>query len=100
MKCPTCESERWKQRTTLCEKVIGGRTFKAELTAQVCAKCGTVLVARGELEQFEHAVAVALASACVRSGDAIRTMRKAIGLDVAALAELFDVSTRTILRWE
>lgn len=66
--------------------------------AGVCRKCGEAIVALGELDRFE--VEVALARAGAHSGDAIRTMRKAIGLSATALAELLDVSPETVSRWE
>ena len=57
-------------------------------------------LALGELDRFEIEVALALARAGAHSGDAIRTMRKAVGLSATALAELLDVSLETVSRWE
>jgi putative zinc finger/helix-turn-helix YgiT family protein len=81
-------------------EVVDGRKLKAELAAEVCAKCGEAIVAIDELDRFAVAVAVALARAGARSGDAIRAMRKGIGLSATALADLLDVSMETISRWE
>jgi DNA-binding transcriptional regulator YiaG len=80
--------------------VVDGRKFKAELAARACGKCGEAIVALDELDRFTLAVAVALAQSGAHSGDAIRFMRKAIGLSATALAELLDVSMETISRWE
>ena len=100
MKCPTCGSEQWKRGTTPHVEEVDGRKFKADLAAQVCRKCGEAIVALGELERFEIEVELALAGAGAHSGDAIRSMRKAIGLSGTALAELLDVSPETVSRWE
>ena len=100
MKCPTCGSEQWKRGTTPHVEEIDGRKFKADLAAQVCRKCGEAIVALGELDRFEIEVALSLAQAGAHSGDAIRTLRKAIGLSGTALAELLDVSLETVSRWE
>jgi putative zinc finger/helix-turn-helix YgiT family protein len=100
MKCPTCEGQRWKQGTAHHVEVVDGRKFKAELAAKICAKCGEAIVSIDELDRFEVEVALALARAGAHSGDAIRAMRKAIGLSATALAGLLDVSLETISRWE
>ena len=100
MKCPTCGSERWKQGTAPQVEVVDGRKLKAELDAEVCIKCGEAVIALDELDRFAVAVAVSLAEAGARSGEAIRAMRKGIGLSATALAELLDVSMETVSRWE
>ena len=100
MKCPTCGSERWKRGTAPHVEVVDGRKFKAELAARVCGKCGESIVSIDELDRFAVAVAVALAQAGTHSGEAIRAMRKGIGLSATALAELLDVSMETVSRWE
>jgi len=100
MKCPTCANERFKRGLSPHVTVVDGRKFKADLAAKVCTKCGEALVAIDEIDRFEIAVAVALAQAGACSGEAIRTMRKAIGLSATALAELLDVSMETVSRWE
>lgn len=90
MKCPTCSSEQWKCETTPQFEEVDGWKFKADLAAQVCRKCGEAIVALRELDRLEIEVALALALARIaaHSDDAIRTMRKAIGLSATALAEL------------
>ncbi|MCC6555449.1 MAG: type II toxin-antitoxin system MqsA family antitoxin [Polyangiaceae bacterium] len=100
MKCPTCGSQRWKQGTATHVEQVDGRKFKAELAARVCGKCGEAIVTIDELDRFAVAVAVALAQAGACSGEAIRFMRKAIGLSATALADLLDVSMETVSRWE
>ena len=91
---------QWKRGTTLEDLSIEGRTFKAELGADVCQSCGEALVTADELGRFEVAVAVELARGGAQSGEAIKFMRKAVGLRARALAELLDIAPETLSRWE
>jgi putative zinc finger/helix-turn-helix YgiT family protein len=100
MKCPACTSSKWKRGLSPHVSVVDGRKFKADLAASVCTECGEAIVALDELDRFEVAVALSLTQAGASSGEAIRTMRKAIGLSATALAELLDVSMETVSRWE
>ena len=100
MKCNNCGSERWKRGTTPEALTIDGRTFKADLTADLCETCGESLVSIDEMGRFEVAIAAELARAGARSGEAIKFMRKAIGLRAVDLADLLDVAPETLSRWE
>jgi transcriptional regulator NrdR family protein len=79
MKCPTCGTERWKKGTAPHVEVVDGRKFKGELAARICVKCGEAIVTLEELDRFAVAVALELAQAGARSGDAIRVMRRRSG---------------------
>jgi putative zinc finger/helix-turn-helix YgiT family protein len=100
MKCPNCSGEKWKKGTVPHAVEVGGRTFKANLAATVCAKCGDPIVSPDELGRFEVAAAIELAQGGAHSGQAIQFMRKAIGLPAAELATLLGVQRWTISRWE
>jgi DNA-binding transcriptional regulator YiaG len=52
------------------------------------------------LGDFDLAVAGKLARAGITDGEAIKFMRKAVGLSAVALAELLDTSPETVSRWE
>jgi DNA-binding transcriptional regulator YiaG len=52
------------------------------------------------LGEFDLAVANKLARAGVSDGEAIKFMRKAVGLPAVTLAELLDTSPETVSRWE
>ena len=88
MKCNNCGSDRWKRGTTPEALPIDGRTFKADLAADLCETCGESLVSIDELGRFEGAIAAELARAGARSGEAIKFMRKTIGLRAVDLADL------------
>jgi putative zinc finger/helix-turn-helix YgiT family protein len=100
MKCPSCGNEKWKNGTVPQAVEVGGRTFKANLAATVCAKCGDPIVSHDELGRFEVAVASELARAGTHSGQAIQFMRKAIGLPATELAALLGIQRWTLSRWE
>jgi len=100
MKCPSCGGEKWKKGTIPQALEVAGRTFKADLAATVCTKCGEPIVSHDELGLFEVAIARELARAGACSGQAIKFMRKAIGLPAADLAALLGVQRWTLSRWE
>ena len=100
MKCPKCGCEKWRKGTASHAIDVDARTFKAELAANVCGKCGDPIVSHEELGRFEIAVASQLARAGAQSGEAIKFMRKAIGLPAADLAALLGVQRWTLSRWE
>jgi DNA-binding transcriptional regulator YiaG len=79
---------------------IAGRTFAAKVSVTSCSSCDDSRVPLEELERFELAVAAELAKAGARSGEAMRFMRKAIGLRASDLASLLDVAPETLSRWE
>ncbi len=86
MKCPSCGGEKWKKGTVRHAVEVAGRTFEADLAATTCTQCGDPVVSHDELGRLEVAVARELARAGAHSGEAIRFMRKAIGLSAAELA--------------
>jgi DNA-binding transcriptional regulator YiaG len=52
------------------------------------------------VQEFELAVACELADRGVRTGEAVRHMRKVLGLRAADLARLLDLTPETISHWE
>jgi putative zinc finger/helix-turn-helix YgiT family protein len=91
---------RFRRGTRIEKLVVEGRTFTAEVNTKRCSKCDEALVALEELALFEVAVAAELARSGARSGEAIRFMRRAIGLRASDLASLLDVAPETLSRWE
>ena len=65
-----------------------------------CPKCKEVYLDGPALVRFELEVAWELARLGTRSGEAVRFMRKAIGLTARALAALLGVAPETVSRWE
>lgn len=68
--------------------------------ARRCATCGEVHVTRAVLARAHLAVGRELADRGVRTGDALRHMRKALGLRACDLAQLLDVTPETVSHWE
>lgn len=75
-------------------------TASAAVPALRCPSCGEVLIDRALERRFSLAVCRELADAGVASGEALRHMRKALGLRAAELARLLDVRPETISHWE
>jgi DNA-binding transcriptional regulator YiaG len=65
-----------------------------------CPSCGDVQIESALAQRFQLAVCCELADAGVSSGEALRHMRKALGLRAAELARLLDVTPETISHWE
>lgn len=100
-KCPDC-----KQAKTLVESrytisyTISGVRFMVEVQSVLCESCGSRLYGDEALEKAELAVAIELGARGVRTGEAFKFIRKAIGMRATDLAELLDVTAETISRWE
>lgn len=98
-RCPTCGAGI--QKTQVTEKLeVAGHAFIAMLPALKCRACDHGFVAAETLQRFELAAAVALADAGEASPDAMRFMRKSLGLKATELAALLGVTAETISRWE
>lgn len=80
--------------------VVGGRRFRASITAPICRRCGESFVDARLLERFDVAIACDLATRGPADGETFRFLRKAVGLPAAKLASLLGVSAETISRWE
>ncbi|HET7754758.1 MAG TPA: helix-turn-helix domain-containing protein [Anaeromyxobacteraceae bacterium] len=68
--------------------------------ARSCAGCGEVRVDASVLRHAGLSIACELADRGIHSGDALRHMRKALGLRAIDLAQLLDVTPETISHWE
>lgn len=99
-RCPVCKLGRLSKRDRVERISVRGHTFSARLAVRECSACGEQLLAGPDLERFELRVAVELARAGEASGEAMRFMRKAVGLQGRELAELLRVTPETVSRWE
>jgi hypothetical protein len=100
IRCPTCKGTRWKHGTAPHSACVGGITFKAVLCAQTCRTCEERVVVLTELGRFEMQVAMVLADEGARTGDAVRAMRRAIGLRPSTFAKLVGAPSAQIEQWE
>jgi DNA-binding transcriptional regulator YiaG len=79
---------------------VSGHHFVAALPAKQCRSCGDVTYEGSVLQRFDLHVATRLVESGVSTGPAFRFLRKALGLRAVDLAELLDVSSETLSRWE
>lgn len=68
--------------------------------ARRCAGCGAIEVDGAVRARVQLAVGCELADLGVHTGDALRHMRKALGLSAAELARLLGLTPETISHWE
>ena len=100
-KCVMCGAKKLSAGETTHDFTVSGVKFVVEeVPAEVCASCDESYVANGDLERAELTIAAELARRGMRTGEAFRFMRKALGLKSNALAELFDLQPETVSRWE
>src|SRR5207244_10115905 len=99
-KCSRCGNRGLHAKKRPAIRTVAGHSFKASVPALVCDSCGAVYFNGPALGDFDLAVANRLARAGVSDGEAIKFMRKAVGLPAVTLAELLDTSPATVSRWE
>ena len=79
---------------------IAGQKFEFADIMQVCANCKEAYLAPGALGRFEKRAALELARAGARTAEAVRFMRKALGLRGEEFAELIGQTAENISRVE
>jgi transcriptional regulator with XRE-family HTH domain len=70
------------------------------MSMQVCANCNEAYLAPGAVERFEKRAALELARAGAQTAEAVRFMRKALGLRGQEFAELIGQTAENISRVE
>src|SRR5229473_5387660 len=91
-KCSRCGNNGLHMKKRPATRTVAGHSFKASVPALVCDACGAVYFDGPSLGDFDLAVANKLAHAGVSDGEAIKFMRKAVGLPAVTLAQLLDTS--------
>ena len=91
-KCSRCGDPGLHLKKRPAIRTVAGHSFKASVPAQVCDSCGAVYFNGPALGNFDLAVANKLARAGISDGEAIKFMRKAVGLPAVTLADLLDTS--------
>src|SRR5712664_1250349 len=99
-KCSRCGDPGLHLKKRPAIRTVAGHSFKASVPAQVCGSCGAVFFNGPALGGFDLVIKKKLARAGVSDGEAIKFMRKAVGLPAVTLAELLDTSPETVSRWE
>lgn len=87
-------------KTVEASREVAGHRFVAGLPARQCKACNEISYDAFVLERFDLHVANRLVESGVGTGSAFRFLRKALGFRALDLAELLDVSTETLSRWE
>lgn len=98
--CMRCQAEKVSSITLDDSIDACGHTFTAQLPAERCGGCGEIVIRGEDIRKFELRIAVELAKAGLRSGEAFRFLRKSLGLEPAALAQLLDVPEEFVGYWE
>ncbi len=100
--CAHCGNREYRNVTeTLSAKFpVSGVTASAAVPSRQCTACRRTRVPPSAVRAFELAVARELADRGIRTGEAVRHMRKILGLRAADLALLLDVTPETISHWE
>jgi putative zinc finger/helix-turn-helix YgiT family protein len=99
-RCVECSSHALTDGEVRDKMVAVGRRFTALLPAITCSDCGAVYYDGPGLERFELMIACALADMGEHSGEALKFMRKALGIKGTELAAMLDVTPESISRWE
>ncbi len=89
MKCVACQKPM-REGTVLHEFVVSGVKLRGNMPAKTCT-CGEQIVASDALAALELAAAHALGHHGVRTAEAFRFMRKALGLRAVDLGALIGV---------
>lgn len=97
--CPQCGGRIGTSKTEQSHDVAGHR-FLVKSPALVCRRCRTTFMTGPALEQALLEIACLLAMRASPSGEALRFMRKVLGIRAGALATLLSVTAETVSRWE
>ena len=95
-RCHNCKSERLTQKTLTETLEVAGYVFTAQFPALVCEACGEASYAGEDLHRFELAAARKLAAIAEPSGEAVRFLRKSMGLKAIDLAQLLYITPETL----
>ncbi len=98
--CAICGEGVWKPAKVAHVATVAGIKFTATVPGERCTHCNETAITAQTMEAWELAVAQRLGDLRIRTGEAFRFMRKAMGLSGVALAMLLDVSPETVSRWE
>lgn len=100
-KCPVCKAVAAKRGVTKLDQLVGDEKLTVTgVPALICGACGEVVISGRDLEVVELTVAAALAERGRSDGEAVRFMRKALGLRASDLGDLVGYRAEEISRWE
>src|SRR5437016_3522113 len=98
--CSRCERQKVVPTVFDDSMEVCGHLFTAQLPAEKCLACGQVIIQGRDVRLFELRVAAEIAKAGIRSAEAFKALRKAVGLEKGDLAHLLDVPAEFVGYWE
>ena len=99
-RCVNCGGADLPEVDHVLPMTIAGQKFELADVMQVCANCHEAYLAPERLEKFETRAALELARAGVRSAEAVRFMRKGLGMRAQDFAELIGQTPENVSRVE
>src|SRR2546427_9414640 len=99
-RCVRCGGSELPDVHHVLSMTIAGQKFEFADVMQVCANCHEAYLEPGALARFEKRAALELARAGVQTAEAVRFMRKALGLRGQDFAELIGQTAENISRVE
>lgn len=99
-RCVNCGGTDLPEVDHVLPMTIAGQEFELADFMQVCANCNEAYLAPGRVEKFEKRAALELARAGVRSAEAVRFMRKGLGMRAQDFAELIGQTAENVSRVE
>ena len=99
-RCVNCGGTELPEVDHVLAMTIAGQKFELADVMQVCANCHEAYLAPERLEKFEKRAALELAHAGVRSAEAVRFMRRALGMRAQDFAELIGQTAENVSRVE
>ena len=101
-RCEACGEGELREGTETISVALPRCGVVASIAAPAlrCRGCGAALVTKPVRARALLAVGRELADRGVHTGEALRHMRKALGLRAADLARLLDVTPETVSHWE
>jgi len=98
--CDRCQREKVIEVLIDDSMDVCGHTFTTQVPATRCLACQQVVIQGEHVRRFERRVAAEIAKAGLRTGDAFRFLRTALGISENGLAGLLDVPAEYVGYWE
>ncbi len=98
--CDRCQREKVIDVLIDDSMDVCGHTFTTQVLATRCLACQQVAIQGEHVRWFERRVAAEIAKAGLRTGDAFRFLRTALGMTDAGFAGLLDVPAEYVGYWE
>ncbi|TMB08068.1 MAG: hypothetical protein E6J64_03025 [Deltaproteobacteria bacterium] len=98
--CDRCQREKVIEVLIDDSMDVCGHTFTTQVPATRCLTCQQVVIQGEHVRRFERRVAAEIAKAGLRTGDAFRFLRTALGISENGLAGLLDVPAEYVGYWE